>query len=187
MSRLSEWDANFIYDPSVPSGLRWKVDRWAGRYYNVLKASAGDPVYSTNGRGYHFVRCYTTGRAVLTHIVIWEMHNGLVPDGAIVDHIDGNSSNNSVDNLRMTTQRINLRNRRMQNNNTSGVTGVSYSARYLSWRASWVDPDGTRRQKWFRVSKYGEFAKQMAVDFRIAKLEELKELGEGYTDRHGKK
>lgn len=38
------------------------------------------------------------------HIYVWEKHNGPVPKGYLVHHIDGNKGNNSIENLRLVTR-----------------------------------------------------------------------------------
>lgn len=43
------------------------------------------------------------------HAVCWETHNGIVPDGYEIDHIDGDKSNNAITNLRLVTRAENLR------------------------------------------------------------------------------
>ena len=35
------------------------------------------------------------------HRVTWEEHNGTIPDGMIIHHVDGNSRNNDIENLQM--------------------------------------------------------------------------------------
>lgn len=49
---------------------------------------------------------------------------GYLPD--MVDHIDGNPSNNKWDNLRVCTATQNQYNTKINSNNTTGVKGVSY-------------------------------------------------------------
>lgn len=39
----------------------------------------------------------------LLHRIVWEMHNGPVPAGMFIDHIDGNIDNNTLENLRAVT------------------------------------------------------------------------------------
>lgn len=37
-----DWSSLFTYDPFVPTGLRWKIDRMRGRWMNLYAAHAGD-------------------------------------------------------------------------------------------------------------------------------------------------
>lgn len=48
---------------------------------------------------------------ILAHRAAWFLHYGVLPNG-IIDHIDGNRSNNSIENLRVTTFQTNAQNRR---------------------------------------------------------------------------
>ena len=57
------------------------------------------------------------------------------PIGKDVDHIDGNTSNNSKKNLRICTMQQNNFNRRVQSNNTTGVAGVSFLKYRNKYRA----------------------------------------------------
>jgi hypothetical protein len=57
------------------------------------------------------------------------------PKGKVVDHIDGNSLNNRLSNLRVTTQSNNLKNMKRYSTNTSGITGVSYKKSHKKWVA----------------------------------------------------
>jgi len=54
------------------------------------------------------------------------MHRVIVnaPSAMQVDHADGNRLNNQKSNLRLATKADNMRNRKMQRNNTSGYRGV---------------------------------------------------------------
>lgn len=85
------------------------------------------------GNGYRMVT--VSGKKHLTHRVIWEMINGRIPDGFEIDHIDGNRSNNRIENLRLVTRSQNNKNKSIQSNNTSGVTGVTWCKRSKKWIA----------------------------------------------------
>ena len=53
-----------------------------------------------------------------------------------VDHIDGNTKNNTIENLRPTTKTQNQWNSKTPNTNNSGVKGVSWSKSNKKWHAS---------------------------------------------------
>ncbi len=57
------------------------------------------------------------------------------PSGVEVDHIDGDPTNDRLDNLRLVTRSLNHRNKKMQRNNTSGYTGVCWSKTKNKWKA----------------------------------------------------
>lgn len=37
------------------------------------------------------------------HRAVWEYHNGKIPEGMVIDHIDRNTNNNQIENLRCVT------------------------------------------------------------------------------------
>jgi hypothetical protein len=58
------------------------------------------------------------------------------PNGMVVDHINGNPSDNRKQNLRIVTQHQNAMNARLNINNTSGTTGVSWDKENNKWIAA---------------------------------------------------
>lgn len=68
------------------------------------------------------------------HLAVLYMTGVSVPE--IVDHIDGDTSNNRWSNLRCCSITDNNRHTRLRQNNTSGVKGVSFDKRCDKWRAS---------------------------------------------------
>lgn len=93
----------FCVDPTSPSGLRWK--QRPGK--SVVIGSVAGSLY---GVGYY--RILLKGKRYLAHRVLWEMYNGAVPVGTLVDHIDADITNNTIANLRLASPSENSYNRK---------------------------------------------------------------------------
>ncbi|CAM0037251.1 HNH endonuclease [Vibrio phage D148] len=74
----------------------------------------------SRGRTYHRVLIKGTSHAV--HRLIFLIHNKYLPD--LVDHRDGDISNNYPSNLREATDNQNQWNRKVNKNSTTGIKGV---------------------------------------------------------------
>lgn len=68
------------------------------------------------------------------HRVAWVIYYGSEPYGEI-DHMNGNRSDNRIQNLRDVSHAINARNRVKSTKNTSGVMGVTYCRKDRKWAA----------------------------------------------------
>ncbi len=88
--------------------------------------------YITN-LGYWVV--HVDGIQYLTHRIIWKMKYGSLDVNLQVDHIDGDTKNNRIKNLRTITALENQRNRRLSKTSTSGQTGVGWIKRLKKWNA----------------------------------------------------
>ena len=129
IQRLRE---TFVYDPE--SG----VLLWRDRDRNLSGKPAGS-VDAKNG----YARVRFQGRLYLSHRIALAMDQGRWPEGE-VDHINGNRSDNRIENLRDVSKSENLRNKAQYASNTSGVTGVHWHKQHRKWCAS-IMSDGKRR------------------------------------------
>lgn len=75
-------------------------------------------------RAFHRNNSLVERTTLSMHVAIWEHHNGPVPEGHTIDHIDRNSLDNQKSNFRRATPTQQGQNRGMQSNNTSGFIGV---------------------------------------------------------------
>ena len=74
------------------------------------------------------------------HRLIWIFHHGTTPDQ--IDHINGNTFDNRIENLRDCSKSENQHNRALNKNNTSGVKGVSWCKQKNKWRCR-INLDGS--------------------------------------------
>lgn len=63
------------------------------------------------------------------------MHNGPIPDGLFIDHINRNRTDNRIENLRLVTHKENMRNMSRRIDNRTGITGVQWNKKMYKWTA----------------------------------------------------
>ncbi len=182
------YDEYFYYDPTSPSGLRWKVDRYrnkGGRWYSPGDV-AGNQKFLANGVPRCWRLCFQE-KDLLVHRIIWVLLNGSIDPDMVIDHKDGNAFNNNILNLKPKTHGDNSRNRKYKTTNT-GVVGVveRFDPNGIpSFRATWADQTGEPQCRNFSTRKYGrEEAFRLACEVRQQEIEKLRLLGFDYTDRH---
>jgi hypothetical protein len=66
------------------------------------------------------------------HRVIWMMVHGEWPEE--IDHINHNRGDNRIVNLRNVSRAVNMKNKPMQVNNTSGCVGVTWDKSRNKWK-----------------------------------------------------
>jgi hypothetical protein len=80
-----------------------------------------------------YVMVGLNGKLYSAHRIIFFMHKGFCPQ--FIDHIDGNRSNNKIENLRPATINENARNSKKPSHNTSGYKGVCWDKNRNKWMA----------------------------------------------------
>lgn len=148
----------FKYDPDT--GLVTRKLRTSNEYLVGTVVGTKKPPVSTS----------ISGKKYLLHRLIWVMQTGKWPDN-VIDHINGDSTDNRWINLRDVPQRINARNSAIPQSNKSGVIGVSWDSRTKSWRAQ------------IGAVNLGRF-KQLE-DAKLARLQA--EVDSEYHANHGRK
>jgi len=133
--------------------LLWKVAK--GTRTDLLGKEAG------NKREDGYVRIKVNNRLYLAHRIIFLMVNGYLPKE--IDHIDGNRSNNKIENLREVTKSENAQNRKTPINNTSGVKGVCWHKATKKW---YVQLQVNKKNKYFGTYDDLELAQLVAIEAR---------------------
>ncbi len=167
MKTLPTWEQiidAFDYDPNT-GHLTWKNSR-----LGVLKGSqAGCIKARPDGRKYLHVQYMN--RTLLAHRIIFMLMQGFWPQ--MVDHINGDGTDNRWENLRCASPEENCKNNKRRKDNPSGYVGVRY--RNGKWCAR------IRHQK--REIHLGSFeTKEQAVQARKVAEEKY-----GFHPNHGKR
>ena len=101
---------------------------WKKRMALCLKMGA---LAGTVKRHTPYKRVQVLRKNLLQHRVIFFMHYGYLPE--LIDHIDGNSLNNRIENLREATYSQNSINKKLLSNNKSGFKNVCWDKGYKKW------------------------------------------------------
>lgn len=91
---------------------------------------------NTVTRGKKYIRLNVCGNQIYLHQAIFLMHHGYLPK--CIDHINGNSFDNRIENLRETNQSLNTANSLLSKANTSGYKGVVWRKDTKKWMAQIV-------------------------------------------------
>ena len=98
----------------------------------LIRVSSRKPVYvyykprqRRSKQPYGLVK--VEGRKLAVHRVVWAVVYGSWPEG-IVDHINRDTTDNRIENLRIVDPTGNSRNRSRSSDNTSGHNGIDFSS-----------------------------------------------------------
>jgi hypothetical protein len=103
--------------------LYWKINK-------AVRIKIGDVAGCSDGLGY--LHTMIDGKNYKNHRIIFLMFHGHLPK--CIDHIDNNSSNNCIENLREVTRSQNCQNSKKRITNKSGVKNVHWNKKTQKWQ-----------------------------------------------------
>ena len=109
------------YSEESKTGLVWRCNRGN----NLVKGKEAGTLLRTTG----YFRVEFNGKKYFANRVVYFLCKGIDPEEKLVDHIDGDTVNNRIWNLRLATSKQNQDNSKKRKNNISGVTGVFWCKR----------------------------------------------------------
>lgn len=179
-----KWDEIFYIDSSSPTGLRWKIPIFSGKSYGKIVIAKDSPAgipKTHKGKSYYVINF--DSQKFYGHRILMMLLLGIFDQSLVVNHIDGNGLNNSVENLELCTQSKNntLRKqsteRSIKGKTQTGFVGVSLinsHGKLWMFRATWRGIDGKKKAKEFSIDKYGyNVALELAIKSRSDGNEEL--------------
>jgi HNH endonuclease/AP2 domain len=100
---------------------------------NLIKRSTGKRVGTITSKSVNrqYVVVWAMSKLWTAHRLIFLWHHGFFPK--IIDHIDQNSLNNRIENLRAVTKSENSQNSNKRKTNTSGYKGVYWRKDIEKW------------------------------------------------------
>lgn len=165
-----------------------RVNRFEGNTVNDLAVL--HDVKLANKSGYvHISRDEYSGNL---HRWLWMELKGPIPEGFEIDHINGIRHDCRIENLRCVPKALNARNHAINDDNSSGVNGLTKAAsgsnsRNIYWIARWVDPSsGKRKARYFNIDKMGDHGARTAAENHLSSVMNSILIPSGYSERHGK-
>ena len=123
MTTLTQEEAHRLFE------YRDGVLFWRERPKCSRKAKDDMEAGTHSGHGYKKVTI--NQKRFYVHQLVFLMHKGYIPE--VVDHIDGNTDNNQIYNLRASNKSLNACNSKLNTKNTSGHKGVIWSKLSQKW------------------------------------------------------
>ena len=122
-------DLNSVFEISTtsPSGLIWKKP-------TCTKQKVNQPAGHIRNNKYWYVSF--NRQQLLVHRVIYFLYYQTDISSVTIDHIDQNTLNNSINNLRISTHQEQQCNKKGKQNSSSKYKGVNWSKSLQKWRAS---------------------------------------------------
>lgn len=172
----------FNYDEAAPSCLTWKTNRHG-------RVKIGQTAGNVDG-GYW--RVMIQGKIYYVHRIVMALHGVVLEENDVVDHINGNRSDNRLTNLRVVDHKTNSRNKKKYRRLDDYGTGVSLDKKSNSFHAYVRNPDIKTKSgqsklvtKIFSIKELGyDVALKMAKEARNDMLKELMEKGIEYSKSH---
>lgn len=123
------------HDEGSPTGLRWRVRR--------KRVAPGDIAGGRGPRGYWTIGIFQ--KKWYAHRIVWALVHGQDPGDLQIDHINGDRSDNRIENLRLATNTENQQNSASRRGSSSRSCGVS-KVSATRWEAYIREPHGKRKR-----------------------------------------
>ena len=97
----------------------------------LTRLSTGKPTGSLDQTGH--LKVWLLGKSYVASRIAWKLYHGTEPE--YVDHIDRDTTNNRISNLRSVSHQVNCTNRKRRSDNTIGLSGINWFPKRHKWQA----------------------------------------------------
>lgn len=152
-------------DPNRPPVQKYRTPRES---FEARTERQGDCLIWTGGltsNGYGSM--HYSGKAGYAHRYAWEVENGPVPDGSLVDHVCHNKRCVEVRHLRLATKSQNGAHRASAPaNSVTGIRGVSRASSGTKWMAQVTIRPGVRKTRLYEsIDEAAKAVKEWREDY----------------------
>ena len=130
-----------------------------------------DIAQSLNNEGYLHVKLNNGSQTNhLVHRLIGLHYIPNPENKPLVDHINGITNDNRLENLRWVTVQENANNQKLASNNTSGITGIRIDNRYkkVKYIALWHEGGKQKQKSLANIDEAVAYRKQKLTDLGLA-------------------
>lgn len=154
-----------------------ETGNFINKIYRNRLARLGDPAGYVNTRGYLLIKI--NNKSYLAHRLAWLIEYGTMPK--LIDHINGNTLDNRICNLREASFSENVQNSKKRKNNKLGIKGI-----YLKddiYYSCCVSKDKKRYTKDIRIDSY--LSPEQALEAAIIWVRTTREILHKEFTNHG--
>ena len=166
---LKAYAAEYLRFDFEAGEIYWKKSRGSRK-----AGSRAGNVWTKQRTGRQYRRIGINKKDYFEHRLLFCFFHRSNKSGFEIDHIDQNSLNNKIENLREVTRSDNAKNLKQAKNNTSGYTGVRWDNQRQKWESR-IYVDGRRIH-------LGRFTKKREAIFR----RKLAEIHYRFHPNHGR-
>lgn len=104
-------------------------------YWRSSKTGVKDIKKPAGTKNLGYCRIAFNYKAYFAHRLVWIMHNGDIPEGLAIDHINRIRDDNRIENLRLATRAQNAHNSNPRMGDKRTCIGVTFEKRVKKWIA----------------------------------------------------
>ena len=160
-------------DPDIKKYLRYDAE--TGKlFWKLNKGRAGKAGNEAGWFEKRYCRVTINRKKYQAHRIAWLLTYGSWPEDQI-DHINGSTKDNRLENLRVVSYRENARNQKIPKNNTSGTIGVCFHKRGQKY-VSYIKINGKSKHLGYFKNKEEAVAARAAANIKY-----------NFHENHGRK